>query len=79
MYGRAEAVVGELANELKRNKKLWFATKVWTHGRDVGIAEMNDSLHNLQRRKIELMQVHNLQDAQTHLATLRGIFTGTNT
>ncbi len=70
MYGRAEAVVGELANELQVSEKLWLATKVWTTGREAGIAQMNESLLKLQRKKIELMQVHNLQDAKTHLATL---------
>ncbi len=60
-----------MASELNINEKLWLATKVWTSGRDSGIAQMNDSLRKLQRQKIELMQVHNLQDTKTHLATLR--------
>ena len=32
---------------------------------------MNDSMRELQRTKIDLMQVHNLVDWRTHLATLR--------
>lgn len=71
MYGRAETVVGDLSTELSVNDKLWIATKVWTSGRESGIAQMNDSFRKLRREKIELMQVHNLQDAKTHLATLR--------
>lgn len=71
MYGRAESIVGELSTELNVNSKLWIATKVWTSGRESGIAQMNDSLHKMRREKIELMQVHNLQDAKTHLGTLR--------
>ena len=71
MYGRAETVIGDLSAALKINEKLWIATKVWTSGKESGIAQMNDSLRKLRREKIELMQVHNLQDAKTHLATLR--------
>jgi diketogulonate reductase-like aldo/keto reductase len=71
MYGRAETVIGDLAAELNVNAKLWIATKVWTSGRESGVAQMNESLRKLRRAKIELMQVHNLQDAKTHLATLR--------
>lgn len=71
MYDLAEEVIGELASELNINEKLWLATKVWSSGRDSGIAQMNDSLRKLQRQKIELMQVHNLQDTKTHLVTLR--------
>jgi aryl-alcohol dehydrogenase-like predicted oxidoreductase len=71
MYGRAESVIGDLSSQLKVNDALWIATKVWTSGREAGIAQMNDSLRKMRREKIELMQVHNLQDAKTHLATLR--------
>jgi diketogulonate reductase-like aldo/keto reductase len=71
MYGRAEAIIGELSTELGANEKLWLATKVWTQGRESGIAQMNDSLRKLQRQKIELMQVHNLLDTRAHLTTLR--------
>jgi aryl-alcohol dehydrogenase-like predicted oxidoreductase len=46
------------------------ATKVWTTGRAQGIAQMTDSERKL-RGKVDLMQVHNLQDADTHLETLR--------
>jgi aryl-alcohol dehydrogenase-like predicted oxidoreductase len=70
MYGRSEAVVGELATSLGIRDKLFVATKVWTSGRAAGIAQMEDSERKL-RGKIDLMQVHNLLDADTHLETLR--------
>lgn len=71
MYGRSEAVVGDLSNELGVNNKLFIATKVWTNGKENGIRQMNDSFRLLKRKKIELMQIHNLVDWQTHLKTLR--------
>ncbi|MGC1243760.1 MAG: aldo/keto reductase [Chryseosolibacter sp.] len=71
MYGRSEEVVGDLSSELNLNDKLFMATKVWTHGKDNGIRQMNDSLRLMRREKIELMQIHNLTDWETHIKTLR--------
>lgn len=71
MYGRAEEVIGALTTQLKNNDKFFFATKVWTTGKEQGIAQMNDSFRKMGRKKIELMQIHNLQDWQTHLKTLK--------
>jgi diketogulonate reductase-like aldo/keto reductase len=70
MYGRAEQVIGDLTTDLKLNDQFFMATKVWTTGRQQGIDQMNDSLKKMGRKKIDLMQVHNLQDYQTHLKTL---------
>jgi diketogulonate reductase-like aldo/keto reductase len=71
MYGASEEVVGESAARVGAAGKLFFATKVWTSGRDAGIRQMEDSLRKLRASKLDLMQVHNLVDADTHLATLR--------
>lgn len=71
MYGRSEGVVGELSTELGINEKLFVATKVWTSGRQSGIDQMNRSFSLLRRKNIDLMQIHNLVDWRTHLATLR--------
>lgn len=70
MYGRAEEVVGELADEQKLQPKLYLATKVWTRGRQAGISQMEDSFRLLRAKRIDLMQVHNLVDWRTHLETL---------
>jgi len=71
MYGRAEQVIGDIAAKLNLQRSLFLATKVWTTGKDQGIASMEKSLAKLQTKKIDLMQVHNLVDARTQLATLR--------
>ncbi len=70
MYGRSESVVGDLATSLGIRDKLFIATKVWTSGRAAGIRQMEDSERKL-RGKVDLMQVHNLLDADTPLETLR--------
>lgn len=71
MYGRSEEVVGDLSSELNLNDKLFIATKVWTTGKENGIRQMNESFRLMRRDKIELMQIHNLTDWETHLKTLR--------
>ena len=70
MYGRSESVLGDLAVRLGVRDELFVATKVWTTGQASGIAQMEDSERKL-RGSIDLMQVHNLQDADTHLETLQ--------
>jgi aryl-alcohol dehydrogenase-like predicted oxidoreductase len=72
MYGRAEAVTGELLAASNRRDQAFLATKVWTSGREAGIAQMEQSFQRLRTERIDLMQVHNLVDWRTHLATLRG-------
>jgi aryl-alcohol dehydrogenase-like predicted oxidoreductase len=71
MYGHAETVVGTLSKRLEMNGELFLATKVWTRGRERGIEQMEQSMGKLGRDRLELMQVHNLIDVQTHLHTLR--------
>lgn len=71
MYGRSEQVVGDLSTDLKLNDKLFIATKVWTTGEQEGITQMNNSFSLLKRKKIDLMQIHNLVDWRTHLKTLQ--------
>lgn len=74
MYGSAEAVAGELAAGLGIHPRLFIATKVWTTGREAGIRQMETSIARLQSARkgpLDLMQVHNLVDVDTHLATLR--------
>jgi aryl-alcohol dehydrogenase-like predicted oxidoreductase len=70
MYGRAEEVVGDLVAELSLRPKLFVATKVWTTGLREGISQMNDSMRKLRVETVDLMQVHNLVDVETHLRTL---------
>jgi diketogulonate reductase-like aldo/keto reductase len=70
MYGRSEAVVGEIAAALHLHDRLFVATKVWTEGERAGITQMNESFEKLRVARVDLMQVHNLVDVETHLRTL---------
>lgn len=71
MYGRSEGVIGDLAVDLGVSDQLFRATKVWTRGRDAGIRQMQESFRRMRTERMDLMQVHNLLDWRTHLATLR--------
>jgi diketogulonate reductase-like aldo/keto reductase len=71
MYGRAEEVIGDLAAASPVREKLFYATKVWTTGEAAGIHQMDDSLRKMQRKTMDLVQVHNLTDWKTHLRTLQ--------
>jgi aryl-alcohol dehydrogenase-like predicted oxidoreductase len=71
MYGRSEDASGTLLAAMGARKKAFIATKVWTRGREAGIAQMQRSLKRFRTDKIELMQVHNLVDWRTQLKTLR--------
>lgn len=73
MYGRAEAVTGDLLAELGARPSAFLATKVWTTGRDRGIEQMRRSAQLLRTEVIDLIQIHNLVDWRNHLATLRGM------
>jgi diketogulonate reductase-like aldo/keto reductase len=75
MYGRAEAVTGDLVAEMGVRPRVFLATKVWTSGREAGVAQMRRSAQLLHSDVIDLMQIHNLVDWRTHLATLRAMKT----
>ncbi len=71
MYGSSESVVGDLCSELGICAPLFLATKVWTRGREAGVREMQRSIERMRAGRMDLMQVHNLLDVETHTQTLR--------
>jgi len=70
MYGNAEAVSGDLVAALSLRPRVFLATKVWTSGRESGIRQMEESFRRMRTERMDLMQVHNLQDWRTHAETL---------
>jgi diketogulonate reductase-like aldo/keto reductase len=71
MYGEAARVTGDLTSELGLRDRLFLATKVWTSGREAGIRQMEQSLKLMRVKRMDLMQIHNLLDYETHTKTLR--------
>lgn len=71
MYGRAEERVGDILAALRPAMKPFLATKIWTTGRAAGKAQLADSHRLMRAQTLDLVQVHNLEDLDTQLATLR--------
>lgn len=71
MYGSAEEVLGDCLKKLESTPALFAATKVWTSGWRAGVRQMERSRLLWDVERFDLMQVHNLLDWETHLATLK--------
>jgi diketogulonate reductase-like aldo/keto reductase len=71
MYGNSEVRVGEILARIRPAPAAFLATKIWTTGRGAGERQLADSLRLMRAATLDLVQVHNLQDLDTHLATLR--------
>jgi diketogulonate reductase-like aldo/keto reductase len=70
MYSTAERVLGDLLTPAM-HEHAFIATKVWTRGERAGIEQMIRSAQLMKTGKLDLIQVHNLLDLETHLKTLR--------
>ena len=68
MYGASEKTVG-ITIEGKRDQ-FYLATKVRVEGKEAGEQQIAQSFENFGVDYIDLFQVHNLIDTQTHLPTL---------
>ena len=68
-YGRAEAFIGQTAQELGIQNELFFATKVnvGQSQEAAAVAEMESSSRTFGKRTIDLMQVWNLGDSIRNL------------
>ena len=71
MYNRAENIVGDVIASRNNRDSLFLATKVWTDGQSAGGQQMARSAELMNTDVIDLMQVHNLRDLETHMATIR--------
>jgi diketogulonate reductase-like aldo/keto reductase len=71
MYDRSENVIGDIIAASDNRSQLFLATKVWTDGKASGEKQMERSARLMNTDVIDLMQVHNLRDLETHMATIR--------
>lgn len=76
MYGRAEALVGELLPQLplqgpRAGARLFTATKVWTAFERAGPTQFAESLRLWGGKRFDLLQVHNLLNWTAHARLLR--------
>jgi len=71
MYGNSEKVVGFLTQQESFRNNFFYATKVWTSGKEAGIQQMHSSMKDMNRSTMDLIQIHNLVDWKVHVKTLR--------
>lgn len=71
MYNRSEKIIGDIIAAGTERRDLFIATKVWTDGKESGEHQMAESASLMHADVIDLMQVHNLRDLDTHMATIR--------
>ena len=70
MYGNSEEVIGA-EHARTPSLSMFCATKVWTLGGMAGRRQMENSRTLWKVPRLDLMQVHNLLDWQTHWPTLK--------
>ena len=68
-YGKAEQVLGQTTEDLR--DQFYIATKVRIEGKEAGEAQIARSFELLKADYIDLFQIHNMIDWQTHLPTLQ--------
>jgi diketogulonate reductase-like aldo/keto reductase len=71
MYARAEKIIGDIVSAAGNREQLFLATKVWTNGMASGVSQMRHSIELMKAETMDLMQVHNLRDADIHIGTIR--------
>jgi aryl-alcohol dehydrogenase-like predicted oxidoreductase len=71
-YGNAENILGPLLAETNTRRLAFIATKLSrVTGKDEGLAQFRGTLKSLQTDKVELLQVHNLNDWKTQIELAR--------
>jgi aryl-alcohol dehydrogenase-like predicted oxidoreductase len=70
-YGVAEKNLGEVMRRTGLRKQIFLATKISTTGEEAGIRQWEGSLRDLGTDRVDLLQVHNIRDTDTHLKTIR--------
>jgi aryl-alcohol dehydrogenase-like predicted oxidoreductase len=71
-YGDAEAISGEIMEKAGLRPQIFIATKLDdVRGKQNGVRSIEDSFKKLRTNTIDLMYVHNMIDADTHLPTLK--------
>ena len=70
-YGHAERVLGGFFRESGLSDTLFISTKVSARGEERGLESMERSAQRLGKEPLDLLMVHSLVDARTHLETLR--------
>ncbi len=72
-YRDAETLCGELMEKLNVRDKIFLSTKLQERGKENGHRSIERSFESLRVKVIDLMNVHNMVDVDTHLPLLRDL------
>lgn len=72
-YGRAEKRLGEVLRMVEPavRERVFLASKISTMGEEAGVKQVTQTFADLGVSRLDLLQVHNVRDTQTHLKTIR--------
>jgi aryl-alcohol dehydrogenase-like predicted oxidoreductase len=70
-YGTAESVVGDLLAATDLSGRVFLATKLEDYDRTTAAAQLHASLQRLRTNRVDLMQLHNVDNPNQDLAILR--------
>ncbi len=72
-YGRAESVLGDILAKSAQRERVFLSTKLERESFDNEAAGLQASLRRLQTDRVDLLQLHNVDDPSQTLAALRAL------
>lgn len=70
MYNRSEQIVGQALDDSGQRDAHFLATKIWTDGEASGQRQLAASAERMQAKTLDLVQVHNRRDMESHWPTI---------
>jgi diketogulonate reductase-like aldo/keto reductase len=64
-------VIGELLTEMGLQQELFLVGKITVNGKEEGIAHLEKTVKNLNKRPIDLLLIHNMRELDLHWPTLK--------
>ena len=64
-------MIGELLTEMKLQQELFLTGKITVSGKQEGIAHLEKTVANLNKRPMDLLLVHNMREMNVHWPTLK--------
>jgi aryl-alcohol dehydrogenase-like predicted oxidoreductase len=72
-YGQAESVLGDILTKTGQRQRVFLATKLERESFGDEAAGLQQSLRRLQTNRVDLLQLHNVDDPKQTLAALRAL------
>jgi len=70
-FRSGDPVIGELLTEMGLQQELFLTGKITVNGKQEGIAHLERTERNLNKRPMDLLLIHNMRDMDNHWPTLK--------